>query len=199
MPKNFDGFYHRPPPRGHVKAAKRRKVAESHFLCRAVLVRTAWSRCEKQTQILGSYTHFTLNQSKLGNADNMRQRACKGVFWAYQSGIAETPVRVLKNQKVLHGTFPVEGGERTQTVQNSFRRSPGNIQHTHKRVISGVVRSKHARRRHGRSADKTRQRGFLGHLNGSSEKGFTMRARGRTRLRNVFSVNSPNLCRQPFR
>ena len=124
-------------------------------------------------------------------------------------GILGVPVRHnrnpdpgIKNQKVLHGTFPVEGGGRTQRVQNSFRRSPGSLHHAHKRVVRGVVRSKHARRRHGRSADKMRQlrlrarlrRDKGGEVNGlpsiarlmrategSSEKGFTMRARGRTR------------------
>ena len=109
-----------------------------------------------------------------------------------QRGILGVPVRHsrnpnpgLKNQKVLPGTFPIEGGGRSQVTLKSFRKSPGNIQHAIKRVVRGVVRSKHARRRHGRSTDKTRQRGHSGHLNGSSEKGFSMRARGRTRHTNL--------------
>ena len=44
------------------------------------------------------------------------------------------------------------------------------------------MRSKHARRRHGRSADKIRSTGLSGHLHGSPEKGFAMRARGRTQV-----------------
>ena len=105
-----------------------------------------------------------------------------------QRGILGVPVRHsqnlnpgLKNQKVLHGTFPIEGGGRSQVTLKSFRKSPVSFQHAIKRVVMGIVRSKHAKRRHGRSADKTRQRGLPGHLNGSSEKGFAMRARGRSR------------------
>ena len=87
----------------------------------------------------------------------------------------------LKNQKVLPGTFLIEGGGRSQRLQNSFRRSPRGFHHAHKRVIRGVVRSTAGNPRHCRSTDKTRQRGLSGHLNGSSEKGFAMRARGRSR------------------
>ena len=103
-------------------------------------------------------------------------------------GILGVPVRHsrnpnpgLKNQKVLPGTFPVEGGGRTQSTLKSFRKSPGNIQHAIKRVVRGVTRSKHARRRHGKSTDKIRPTGLPEHLHGSPEKGFAMRARGRSR------------------
>ena len=53
--------------------------------------------------------------------------------------------------------------------------------YAHKRVIRGVVRSKVRNPKHCRSTGKSRQRGLSGHLNGSSEMGFAMRARGRTR------------------
>ena len=115
-----------------------------------------------QTQSLGHYTHFTLNPTSTWQRS---QSASARV----QRGILGVPVRHsrnpdpgLKNQKVLHGTFPVEGGGRTQSTLKSFRKSPGNIQHAIKRVVRGVVRSKHARRRHGRSADKIRHKGLSG-------------------------------------
>ena len=70
--------------------------------------------------------------------------------------------KIDRIQKVLLGTFPVEGGGRTQSTLKSFRRSPGCFQYAHKRVVRGVTRSKHARRRHGRSTDKIRHKGLFG-------------------------------------
>ena len=104
-----------------------------------------------------------------------------------QKGITGVPVRHsrnpdpgLKNQKVLPGTFPIEGGGRTQVTLKSFRRSPRGFQHAHKRVLRGVTRSTGRKAKTCRSTDKMRQRGLSGHLNGSSERGFPMRARGRS-------------------
>ena len=39
------------------------------------------------------HAFYAQSKQALGNADNLRQHACKGAFWAYRSGIAEPPIR----------------------------------------------------------------------------------------------------------
>ena len=113
---------------------------EIHHSSFAKFARITASRSNAKFGVLHAF--YAQPKQALGNAANLRQHACKGAFRAYWSGIAETSNPGLKNQKVLPGTFPIEGGGRTQVVLKSFRKSPGNIQHAIKRVLRGVTRSK---------------------------------------------------------
>ena len=157
-------------------------------------------------------------------------QGCDGTGKIDPASIAAAILRRDKQiQKVLLGTFPVEDGGRCQNTLKSFRKSPGCFQYAHKCVVRGVIRSKHARRRHGRSADKIRHIRLRTRLRrdkggrasqrlalhspldaddglpsiarrateGSSEKGFTMTVRGRTRhthlswLQKITTKNPP--------
>ena len=84
-------------------------------------------------------------------------------------------------QKILHGTFPIEGGGRTQSTLKSFRRSPGRYSARPQTHYKGALYARNTQDRDMGRLIKFATKGFQGHLNGSSEKGFAMRARGRSR------------------
>ena len=39
------------------------------------------------------HAFYAQSKQALDNANNLRQHACKGAFWAHRSGIAKTPIR----------------------------------------------------------------------------------------------------------
>ena len=141
---------------GRVKAAKRRKRSYSRFL--QVLLIFSIRKNNKSPFIIRQIrqNYGILNKRKVWGISHILRSTQVRTWQRSQSasarvqrGIPGVPVKRsqnpdpgLKNQKVLPGTFPIEGGGRTQSILKSFRKSPGNIQHANKRVIRGAGRSK---------------------------------------------------------
>ena len=141
---------------GRVKAAKRRKRSYSRFLQVLLIfsirknnkspfiirqIRQNYGISHKRkvwgiTRILRSTQASTWQRSQSASA--RVQRGIPGV----PVKRSQNPDPGLKNQKVLPGTFPIEGGGRTQVVLKSFRKRPRHLQYADKRVLRGVARSK---------------------------------------------------------
>ena len=64
---------------------------EIHLSSFAKFARIAASRSNAKFGALHAF--YAQPKQALDNANNLRQHACKGAFWAYRSGIAETPIR----------------------------------------------------------------------------------------------------------
>ena len=113
-------------------------VRKSPFIIRQIRQNYGISHKRKVwgiTRILRSTQASTWQRSQSASA--RVQRGILGVPGRH----SRTSNPGLKNQKVLPGTFPIEGGGRTQIVLKSFRRSPRGFHHAHKRVLRGVTRS----------------------------------------------------------
>ena len=69
---------------------------ENHHSSFAKFARITASRTNAKFGALRAF--YAQSKQALGNADNLRQHACKGAFWAYRSGIAETLIRAEKSK-----------------------------------------------------------------------------------------------------
>ena len=64
---------------------------ENHHSSFAKFARITASRSNAKFGALHAF--YAQSKQALDNANNLRQHACKGEFWAYRSGIAKTPIR----------------------------------------------------------------------------------------------------------
>ena len=65
------------------------------------------------------HAFYAQPKQALGNADNLRQHACKWAFRAYQSGIAENSIRAEKS-KGTPRHFPYRGRRKESKYPEEF-------------------------------------------------------------------------------